>query len=178
MMRIHLLTICLIGSVNVATGQTAANISRPALVRAWHRQFLHREPDARSVAAWSYWFRLGHSEQEVLAAVLSTDEYYRRAGGTSEGLVLAMFEDGAQGQLTHEGRQALLRRARDREALAAAFVQTYPEAIRPRPTNSNVLLAKSQAPLKAEARRSSPPSRRPAVAGAPATRRRPRSLRR
>ena len=107
MIRILLVTSCLVGSVELANGQTTAKLSRPALVRAWHRQYFHREPDARAVASWSYLFRLGRTEQEVLSSMLSTDEYYSRAGRTPEGLVRALFEDGAQNQLTSERRQAL-----------------------------------------------------------------------
>jgi len=179
MVRILLATLCLVGSVEAVHGQTAAKISRPALVRAWHRRYFHREPDARAVASWSYLFRLGRSEQEVLSAMLSTDEYYGRAGRTSEGLVQALFDDGAQSQLTSERRQTLLTRARDldRRDLAATFLRTYPEALRARPSPVGVMVADLPKPVKVEAERSPPPSRRP-MAAAPATTRRPRPLRR
>jgi hypothetical protein len=181
MIRFLLVASTLIGSVEMANGQTAGRtpaLSRPALVRAWHRQYFHREPDARAVASWSYLFRLGRTEQEVLAVMLSTDEYYNRAGRTSEGLVRALFEDGAQTQLTSERRQALLSRSRDldRRNLAATFLQTYPEALRAGPSHVGVMVAGLPKPVKAEAERS-PPRSRP-MAAAAATPRRPRALRR
>jgi len=181
MIRILLVTSCLVGSVELANGQTTAKLSRPALVRAWHRQYFHREPDARAVASWSYLFRLGRTEQEVLSSMLSTDEYYSRAGRTPEGLVRALFEDGAQNQLTSERRQALLSSARDldRRNVAATFLRTYPEALRAGPSRVGVMVADLPKPVKAEAERSAPPQQsRRSMAPAPATTRRPRPLRR
>jgi hypothetical protein len=111
--------------------------------------------------------------------MLSTDEYYRRAGGTPEGLVQAMFEDGAQTQLTGERRQALLSSARelDRRNLAATFLRSYPEALRAGPSHVGVMVAGLPKPVTVEAERSPPRSRRP-MAAAAATPRRPRALRR
>jgi len=179
MVRILLVTLFLVGSLQVASGQTTATISRPALVRAWHRQYFHREPDARAVASWSYLFRLGRSEQEVLSAMLSTDEYYSRAGRTSQGLVQALFEDGAQSQLTSERRQALLSRARDldRRNLAATFLQTYPQALRAGHSRVGAMVAHLPKPAKEEAELTRPRSRRP-IAANPAKTRGPRPVRR
>jgi len=172
MIRVLLVMSCLIGSVEVAIGQTSARISRPALVRAWHRQYFHREPEARAVASWSYLFRLGYREQEVLSAMLSTDEYYGLAGGTSEGFVLALFDDGAQGQFTKKGRKALLSRTRglSRRSLATTFLQTYPEALRAGPSHAGVIATDFQKPVRVAAARSPPSplrSRRP-IADSPA----------
>jgi hypothetical protein len=112
--------------------------SPPALVRAWHREFFHREPDAREVAGWSYWFRLGRSRQQVLAALLSTDEYLSRAGDSPEELVEALFEDGARREPSAEERESWSTRARSmsRDALAVAFLQNHPEALRARPQDA------------------------------------------
>jgi len=179
MIRILLVTSCLVGSTEAAVGQMTTTISRPALVRAWHRQYFHREPDAREVASWSYLFRLGRTEQDVLSAMLSTDEYYNRSGRTSEGLVQALFEDGVQSRLTSERRRALLSQADDldRRNLAATFLQTYPEALRTGPSHVDIVVADVPKPAKVEAERSLLQSRRPRAVGV-ATTPRPRPVRR
>jgi hypothetical protein len=179
MFRILLVTSCLVGSTEAAVGQMTTTISRPALVRAWHRQYFHREPDARTVASWSYLFRLGRTEQEVLSAMLSTDEYYTRSGRTSEGLVQALFEDGVQSRLTSDRRRALLSRSNDldRRNLAAMFLQTYPEALRAGPSHVGIMVADLPNPVKVEAERSLSRSRRPRAVGV-ATTPRPRPVRR
>jgi hypothetical protein len=178
MIRILFVMSCLAGSVEVAVGKPTPKTSRPALVRAWHRQYFHREPDARAVASWSYLFRLGRSEQDVLSAILSTDEYYSRTGRTSEGFVRALFEDGAQRQLTTERHQALVSRARemDRRSLAATFLKTYPEALRAGPSHVGIMVADLPKPVKVEAERSISRSRRP-MAATTVTTRRPRPVR-
>ena len=102
-----------------------------ALVRAWHRQYFHREPDMRSVAGWCYWFRLGRSEHEVLAGILSTDEYWRRSERSSK-FVHSLFLDGAKDKGTVAAQQALLKHSHlGREALADLFLRIYPQALRP-----------------------------------------------
>jgi hypothetical protein len=159
MIRFTIFAACVLGSLSAALGQTnssvpqSATTSGPAPVRTWHRQYFHREPDLRSVAGWSYWFRLGHSPEQVLAAMLSTDEYYRRAGSTPEGLVQAMFDDGAPGELVGDARQAWLRRARgtDRGALAASFVQAHPEALQAHGEVARSVLAARQRSVTSQA---------------------------
>jgi len=116
-------------------------MSGPALVRSWHRQYFHREPEPRTVAAWSYLFRLGNSREAVLAAMLSTDEYYFRAGQTPDGLIAALFDDSASDRVSAETRKAWLARARtlDRRDLVARFLRAHPEAIQPATVASPLL---------------------------------------
>jgi hypothetical protein len=123
--------------------------SPPALVRAWHRQFLHREPDPRDVSGWTYWFRLGRSRTQVLAAILSTDEYYRHAGATTEGFVQSLFADTGQGEHGQAELSRWLSRARgmSREGLAASFLAAHPEALEPDPGDAGqVVVGRRQSP--------------------------------
>lgn len=62
-------------------------------VRNWQRRFLDREPDAAGMASWSYLLKRGDNPRSVLAKFLSTDEYYRHCGGTTEAFVARIFKD-------------------------------------------------------------------------------------
>jgi hypothetical protein len=137
--------ICLAMMTSPLFSQTS-EVSGPALVRAWYRQYFHREPEPRSVAVWSYLFSLGNSREAVLARMLSTDEYFRSAGGTAEGLVAGWFEDGAANEPSPEARNAWAERARslDRQSLATQFVQAHPEALRPKSGTSALVVAERQ----------------------------------
>jgi len=62
-----------------AAGATAARkpLSNPGQVRLWYREYLHKEPDDRIVAKWSFLFRMGRTKQQVLHDILTTEGYYR-----------------------------------------------------------------------------------------------------
>jgi hypothetical protein len=137
------------GHSTLAVSRTLPVTSGPALVRAWHRQFLHREPAPRDVSGWSYWFRLGRTRTQVLAAILSTDEYYRYAGATSEGFVDTLFADARLGERAAAERSTWLSRARtmSRESLAATFLAAHPEALSPDPGDAGkVVVGRLQSP--------------------------------
>jgi hypothetical protein len=143
----HLLMsgICLAFTATPLFSQTS-DTSGPALVRGWYRQYFHREPEPRSVAVWSYLFRLGNSREAVLTKMLSTDEYYRRAGQTPDGLVRALFDDGASSTASLDARDAWLQRVRnlDRTSIATEFLRAHPEALRPATVASPLLVAQPQ----------------------------------
>ena len=62
-----------------------------ALVRSWYRKYLNREGDPAGVALWVGSLRQGNPPEAVLATILASDEYYRKAGGTPHGLVQTLF---------------------------------------------------------------------------------------
>jgi hypothetical protein len=78
--------------------------------------------------------------------MLSTDEYYRLAGGTPEGLVQAMFDDGEPTEIAGETRQIWFVRAGtlDRRAFAVSFLQAYPEVLQPTAEAAGELVAEHQ----------------------------------
>lgn len=62
------------------------------LVRSWYEKFLHREPDA-GAAAWIRALRTGHSADDVLSTILSSQEYFTASGGSSAGFVRQLYLD-------------------------------------------------------------------------------------
>jgi hypothetical protein len=62
------------------------------LVRSWYERYLRREPDTGS-GAWVRSLRAGHSAEDVLATILSSQEYFTDAGGTAAGFVRQLFLD-------------------------------------------------------------------------------------
>jgi hypothetical protein len=64
-----------------------------SLVRHWYRVYLNREGDPGGVATWVESLRQGNAPESTLATILASDEYYRKAGGTPEGVVQKLFVD-------------------------------------------------------------------------------------
>jgi hypothetical protein len=98
----------------------AAQGSPEDLVRSWYVQFLHREPDP----LWSVWVeavRNGQEPNAVLAAILSSQEYYDKAGGTPEGFVQALFQDTTGRRPTPEEMGYWIRRVVDRDRTDVAY---------------------------------------------------------
>lgn len=62
------------------------------LVRSWYERYLRREPDA-GATAWARSLRMGHSAEDVLATILSSQEYYTAAGGNGPGFVRQLLID-------------------------------------------------------------------------------------
>jgi hypothetical protein len=104
-----------------------------AAVRSWYLQYLDREPDPAGMAGWTDHLRNGKAPEWVLAQMLSSDEYYQRAGGTPEGFVRAFFLDAIGQEPPPRELQEWARRAGtgDRQAVAQALIQRYPQALQP-----------------------------------------------
>jgi hypothetical protein len=62
------------------------------LVNSWYSQYLHRQPDA-GAAAWVQALRTGHTAEDVLASILSSQEYYTVAGNSPAGFVRQLYLD-------------------------------------------------------------------------------------
>ncbi len=102
-------------------------------VQAWYRQFLDRDVDPTGLASWSDQLRRGQPPATVLAGILSSEEYYQRAGSTPEGFVRALFQDLTRRVPPPQEFRDWERRARseDRKTIAQNLVQRYAQAWQP-----------------------------------------------
>jgi hypothetical protein len=62
------------------------------LVSSWYRLYLGREADP-ATAGWVRSLRRGHSPEQVLSTILSSEEYYTRAGRTKPGFIRQLYID-------------------------------------------------------------------------------------
>jgi len=62
------------------------------LVDQWYQRFLNRQRDAWA-AVWVDALRTGQPPEAVLSKILSSQEYYDKAGGTPEGFVQTLYID-------------------------------------------------------------------------------------
>ncbi len=63
-----------------------------SLVDSWYRTYLRRPPDPNMVN-WVSMLQQGNPPDVVLAAILGSDEYYAKAGGTAQGFITTLFND-------------------------------------------------------------------------------------
>jgi hypothetical protein len=63
------------------------------IVIGWYQRFLDRVPDDAGLRSWAGGLRRGDSPSDLLAQILASDEYYKRAGSTPEGFVAKLFAD-------------------------------------------------------------------------------------
>jgi hypothetical protein len=63
------------------------------LVQCWYQQYLHRSADRSGLQGWVNMLRRGASHEEVQAAIISSDEYYRVHGGSPVGFVNGLYDD-------------------------------------------------------------------------------------
>jgi hypothetical protein len=64
----------------------------PVVVNFWYQRFLHRNADL-GAAGWSAALAAGQPPELVLAAILSSPEYFINAGGTQVGFIRALYID-------------------------------------------------------------------------------------
>jgi large repetitive protein len=63
------------------------------LVTGYYEHFLDRAPDAAGLATWTGLLAGGSSDEQVIADILGSAEFEGEAGGTSQGVVTAVYED-------------------------------------------------------------------------------------
>jgi hypothetical protein len=63
------------------------------LVSEDYSQLLHRTPSAAEVSSWVALMKNGLSDEQLLAAFISSPEYYMLAGGTDQAWVEALYRD-------------------------------------------------------------------------------------
>ena len=69
-----------------------ANRDAQRTVENWYRRFLGRQTDPWA-AGWVQALRQGQDPDQVLAGILGSDEYFRRAGGTPRAFVRQLYSD-------------------------------------------------------------------------------------
>lgn len=62
------------------------------LVRSWYERYLRREPDS-GAGGWMQSLRTGHSPEDVLSTILSSQEYFTAAGKSNPGYVRQLYLD-------------------------------------------------------------------------------------
>lgn len=94
MKRIFFLTVsALLVSANLAQAQISITLPQAqAAVDGWYRQFLGRLPDP-GAAGWVLALVNGRPAGFVLADILSSQEYFTRAGRTNAGFVSQLYMD-------------------------------------------------------------------------------------
>jgi hypothetical protein len=99
-----------------------------ALVTDWYNRYLGRNPDY-AAAGWIDQLRRGKSPQEVLSAILGSDEYYTRAGGTPQAFVQRLFMDVVGRPPSPQEADSLMRKAwrGHRNDVAYQLLLRYPQ---------------------------------------------------
>jgi hypothetical protein len=100
-----------------------------AMVEGWYARFLHRRADY-GAAGWVNQLRQGQSPAHVLGIILSSEEYYLRAGGTPPAFIQALFLDLTGQQPSPAQLDGWLRRMRfmSRKDIAYQVLIRYPQA--------------------------------------------------
>jgi hypothetical protein len=107
------------------------------LVCFWYQKYLDREADEPGMVGWAQLLRQGTPPANVLGAMLSSQEYYDRAGGTPEGFAHTVFLDITGREPTPRELDGMVRRFHfgaggwERGALACDLLQRYPHALYP-----------------------------------------------
>lgn len=94
MRRAILPAVLLLSCALPSSGQSGRIDERDAerTVHRWYERFLGRDPD-RFSGGHVRALRAGTAPEQVLAGILGSDEYYRRAGGTPGRFVSRLYED-------------------------------------------------------------------------------------
>jgi hypothetical protein len=107
-----------------------------ALVRFWYDKYLSRPADPIGLAGWAKLVTQS-TPTGVLAAILSSQEYYERAGASPQGFVRTLYLDIAGREPTPQEFQWALSHLTfggsgwERSQLALKLLQRYPQAIYP-----------------------------------------------
>ncbi len=92
MRRIALIVAIALLAVAPSTVQAQVYGDNTSLVNDWYQTFLGRPADPNAVI-WVGELNSGTPADRVLATILSSDEFYRRAGRTPEGFITLLFTD-------------------------------------------------------------------------------------
>jgi hypothetical protein len=108
-----------------------------ALVAQWYARYFSRPPDPIGLAGWAQMIRQGLPPINTLSAMLSSQEYYARAGFTPEGFARTLFRDVTGREPTRRefnwmmGRFALAAGPWERAWLAYEVLQRHPQGLDP-----------------------------------------------
>jgi hypothetical protein len=129
MVRYWLVAAALLGlAVATARAQYPGGDRAEMLVTNWYNRYLGRNPDW-GASGWMEQLRRGKSPQEVLAAILGSDEYYNWGGRTPQGFIQKLFQDVVGRPPSPQEAQSLLRQAwRGRRSdVAYQLLLRYPQ---------------------------------------------------
>jgi hypothetical protein len=63
------------------------------LVEGWYMQFLRRDASSTEIATGANLLLNGATDKQIIAILIASDEYYRRAGGTDELFLRQVYAD-------------------------------------------------------------------------------------
>jgi len=111
-----------------ATAQAQVYGDSNSLVDYWYRTYLGRAPDPGGMATWANQLNQGVPANQVLATILGSDEYYRRAGGTPENFIAQLYNDLLRRPATGADIDFWVRRmyTEDRPVLVLQFLEQNP----------------------------------------------------
>jgi hypothetical protein len=107
-----------------------------SLVSFWYQKYLSRVVDPSGLAGWTQQL-MRSAPASVLASILSSQEYYARAGCTPDGFVRTLFMDVLGRQPTPQeynwamGHFVFGASSRERTRIARDLLNRYPQAIFP-----------------------------------------------
>jgi hypothetical protein len=98
-----------------------------SLVDYWYRTYLGRPADS-GLTFWVNHLQQGDPPDSVLAGILGSDEYYKRAGGTPDGFVGLLFRDIVKRQPSPSEMDFWVRRqyTEDRQSVADEILTQNP----------------------------------------------------
>ena len=129
-MRLALLACTVMGSPLLFGQIPASPVAQPRVqaptnpteqVRRWYHRFLNREMD-RGATRWINDLQRGTAQDQVLAQILASEEYYKLSGSTPEGFVRQLFDDLRAREPKREELRDWTRRLSTMERAAVALV--------------------------------------------------------
>jgi hypothetical protein len=99
---------------------------RTRQIQAMYQKYLGRSSDAAGLGAHLLYISGGGSWDALRATFLSSNEYYRRAGGTTDGFLAALYRDVMGRAIDAVGQREYTRlmRNENREAVAKRLLAT------------------------------------------------------
>jgi len=99
-----------------------------SLVDYWYRTYLGRPAESEGLATWANQLNQGVPANQVLATILASDEYYRRAGATPEGFIAQLCNDVLKRAPTTADLDFWIRRmyTEDRPVMILQFLNQHP----------------------------------------------------
>jgi uncharacterized protein YkwD len=95
------------------------------LVSGWYSQYLGRPADSAGLNTFATALQAGATEQQVLALILSSSEYFNNHGGTAAGFVQGLYHDLLQRDVAADEAASWMQMAADpsqRQAVAAGIL--------------------------------------------------------
>ncbi|CAN5545925.1 hypothetical protein BH10PLA2_BH10PLA2_39080 [soil metagenome] len=126
-MRYLLLMACLTVCLMPTVGRAQINGDPGSLVDYWYNKYLGRPGDP-TMGTWVASLARGTPPDQVLAGIIASADYYRRAGSTPQGFITLLYSDVLGQRPSGSELNYWIRRmyVEDRAALIMAFLQQNP----------------------------------------------------